>query len=57
MRLDTPTPPIRVTVSIGVASVVPDVHLAPAQLIDRADAALYEAKGAGRHRVVVSELS
>lgn len=46
-----------VTVSIGVASVVPDVHLAPAQLIDRADAALYEAKGAGRHRVVVSELS
>lgn len=43
-----------VTVSIGVASILPDVHLAPTQLLDAADAALYEAKEAGRHQVVVS---
>ncbi len=44
-----------VTISIGVAAIVPDVHIAPVQLIDRADTALYEAKEAGRHRVVVSD--
>ena len=44
--------PIRVTVSIGVA-----IHHDPATLEDdlaRADAALYEAKRAGRNRVVAS---
>jgi diguanylate cyclase (GGDEF)-like protein len=44
--------PIRVTVSIGVA-----IHHEPATLEDdlaRADAALYEAKRAGRNRVVAS---
>lgn len=44
-----------VTISIGVAAIVPDVHIAPVQLIDRADTALYQAKEAGRHRVVVSD--
>lgn len=42
-----------VSVSIGVASLVPDVHLAPSQLIDQADAALYAAKQGGRHQIVV----
>jgi len=45
-----------VSVSIGVASMVPDVHLAPSQLIDCADAALYAAKEGGRHQVVVNDL-
>lgn len=44
-----------VTISIGVAAIVPDVHIAPVQLIDRADTALYQAKEAGRHRVMVSD--
>ena len=44
-----------VTVSIGVATMVPDVHVAPSQLIDLADAALYTAKEAGRHQVVASD--
>lgn len=44
------------SISIGVASLVPDVHLAPSQLIDLADAALYAAKEGGRHQVVVNDI-
>ncbi|WP_084682979.1 GGDEF domain-containing protein [Perlucidibaca piscinae] len=44
-----------VTLSLGVATVVPDDHMAPMQLIDRADKALYAAKTGGRHRVMVAE--
>lgn len=45
-----------VTVSAGVAALIPDVHIAPAKLIDLADTALYQAKAQGRHQVVVSTL-
>ena len=42
---------IRITVSIGVASLAPGVANSR-QLIDAADAALYRAKQEGRNRVV-----
>jgi len=41
-----------VTVSIGLATVAPDDRLAPEDLIEAADRALYEAKRTGRDRVV-----
>jgi diguanylate cyclase (GGDEF)-like protein len=41
----------RVTISIGVSTVIPGLEQQPTQLIATADAALYEAKAAGRNRV------
>ena len=39
------------TASIGVATEVPSAELSPAYLIAAADAAVYSAKAAGRHRI------
>ncbi|MFO0549412.1 MAG: diguanylate cyclase [Polyangiaceae bacterium] len=44
---------LTVTASFGVAAVEPNTSLAPGTLIERADAALYAAKHAGRNQVVV----
>lgn len=44
-----------VTLSCGVATVSKDQSLTPLQLIEYADQALYEAKQAGRNRMMVSQ--
>lgn len=44
-----------ITVSLGVAYVVPDNEMEPDELIDDADRALYKAKEAGRDKVIVWE--
>jgi len=44
----------RVTISVGVAAMVPDNKHQPEQLIHKADSALYSAKNQGRNRVEIS---
>lgn len=45
-----------VTVSIGLACVIPAADVEPEDLIQKADMAVYKAKGSGRHCVVAEEL-
>ena len=42
------------TISVGIASIVPNDNNSQTQLLDEADKALYMAKKSGRNRVVVS---
>jgi diguanylate cyclase (GGDEF)-like protein len=42
-----------VTLSIGVASLIPDLHTTPSSIIALADKALYESKDSGRNRVTL----
>jgi diguanylate cyclase (GGDEF)-like protein len=47
----------RVTISVGLVSLVPQGGMTPGPLIEAADQALYRAKNAGRNRVEVGELA
>lgn len=59
VRLDIPhgfsTAADHVTLSLGVASIIPREGGLPATLIEAADEALYEAKHSGRNRYVVAQ--
>lgn len=46
-----------VTISIGVATVIPELYQAEDELIRRADKALYQSKEKGRNRVTVMNLA
>jgi diguanylate cyclase (GGDEF)-like protein len=46
-----------VTVSVGVASAIPDRNSTPDDLVSAADQALYEAKHQGRNRVIIHNKS
>jgi diguanylate cyclase (GGDEF)-like protein len=49
----SPTGP-QLTVSVGIASMLPGEHNVPADLVQLADALLYQAKAGGRNRYMVS---
>jgi diguanylate cyclase (GGDEF)-like protein len=56
MAMDVAGQPVKVTISIGVASYVPQSgKLSVEEFIDRADKALYDAKNSGRNRVVIAK--
>jgi len=41
-----------VTVSVGIATMIPEKNMIPVSLLEQADAALYQAKRKGRNRVI-----
>ena len=52
-----PSSPVagRVTVSVGVASTIPEATTEPSSLVEAADQAMYQAKQAGRNRIAIGE--
>ena len=54
LKLQTPRPPSHLTVSLGVATLVPGLGDSAATIITPADTALYAAKADGRNLVRVA---
>lgn len=54
LRIDADDQTLRLTASIGVANML-ESHDSPERLLERADAALYGAKAAGRNRVIIHQ--
>ena len=54
IRHELPTPGSPLTISIGVATLVPQAGQACRQLIELADQALYNAKHGGRNQVAIA---
>lgn len=46
-----------VTISVGAATLIPDLDRSPTQLVEAADGLLYQAKAAGRNRAVSAEVT
>ncbi|MBL3556267.1 MULTISPECIES: diguanylate cyclase [Marinobacter] len=53
VHIDDQADPVNISVSAGVATIIPTPGSRPSDLIARADEALYAAKHAGRNRVMV----
>lgn len=47
----------RVTISLGIASLIPEVEMYPEMLVEQADQALYQAKNQGRDRFATISIS
>ncbi|HZG39717.1 MAG TPA: diguanylate cyclase [Nodosilinea sp.] len=55
VNFETATGPVYVTVSLGVSCQIPTADTSPQDLIDSTDDALYQAKQAGRNRVICGD--
>lgn len=57
LKIDHPKSEVSqyVTLSLGIASIIPTVNSHPTILVDAADKALYEAKAIGRDRVMLNQ--